>query len=434
MADEIVVSSRNDAPSVYGTREEIRALASRMQVMLPNARLADWQKSGKYAAQAQESLDSALFRAAQICAYYRLVPGEDVHIIPFGNSFSVDIGVEAWKRAADRFCAARGITWHVFTEEMDEDELRQRRGDDYDPEDRGAVAYLWRSDKAQLYDMFGKESMTRGYGVWRKRARRNSKGRWEADPIQAHRTAQDVANRRALKMALKKEFSLDALLSATPAEEQASIDALRRRIAVEEMSTALPMQSGETYEENGMLMAGNAHSAPKQAPVTPEPSNGCKSPENRQNRAQAADERLPQTLDDVDELDFDDIPDAQAANAAAQAAVERVWVQLRGKKDRCAQMVHRLRQLESGRKCSAKQYGFLVGLVDGITQDGAHRAILHLFTGHPVDKERRLSASVASKLIGSLKEDGPDYWPAGVECVRQLWRMVQEEMGQGALL
>lgn len=244
-----------DAPAVFGSREEIKAVADRMRIMLPSARLQDWQLNEKYRAAAERNLEESLYRAAQMCVFYRLVPGEDVHLIPFNNGWAVDMGIETWKKAADRYCAQHGITYHLHTVEMPVVELRDRRGENYDPDDVGAIAYLWRSDKAQVYEIFGAEStMTKGYGVWAKKAHWDkNKNQWNADTIPAQRCKEDVARRRAMKMALKAEFSLDSLLAATPAETRDSLKSLEQRLQAAERTEALPAPRRYDVDDEGLF-------------------------------------------------------------------------------------------------------------------------------------------------------------------------------------
>jgi hypothetical protein len=139
---------------------------------------------------------------------------------------------------------------------MPKDELRQRRGDLYDPEDAGAIVYLWRSDKAQVYQIFGaEEAMTKGYGVWAKKAKLDKlTNSWKPDTIPAQRAKEDVAQRRAIKMALKIEFSLDSLLAATPSEESVGLEILSQRIHDAEMDQALPAARHYVVEEDGDIL------------------------------------------------------------------------------------------------------------------------------------------------------------------------------------
>ncbi len=278
---ELAMARQFDAPAIFGSRDEIKAVADRMRIMLPSARLQDWQLGEKYRAAAERNLEESLYRAAQLCVFYRLVPGEDVHLIPFNNGWAADMGIETWKKAADRYCSLHNITYHIHAIDMPVDELRVRRGDNYDPDDVGAIAYLWRSDKAQVYEIFGAEAaMTKGYGVWAKKARLDKvKNIWQPDTIPAQRTKQDVARRRAMKMALRAEFSLDSLLAANPQEERANLTTLEERVAAVEMDRS-PMYRTESATEDGLFYTipanGRGHTQEPSRPgikivVQPEP-------------------------------------------------------------------------------------------------------------------------------------------------------------------
>lgn len=205
-----------EAPKSFGSNEELSAIIERMKALIPVEVNADDLVKAK-------NLDNSYLKAAQLAVFYRLIPSIDIHIIPFGSNFSVDIGVAGWQKAADRFCSLHRITYHAHYEAMTEQELKARRGQDYTPEDVGAICYLWRSDKASAYAIFGgdnpKEALTKGYGSWAKKARFDKyKKEWYPDSIPVQRTKEDVARRRSLKAALKAEFSLDSLLAAAPNE------------------------------------------------------------------------------------------------------------------------------------------------------------------------------------------------------------------------
>jgi hypothetical protein len=246
-----------DAPAAFGSRGEIQAIADRVKIMMPSARLQEWQLEAKYKAAAEASLTSALYKVAQLAVFYRLLPGEDLHILPFGNLFVVDIGIDAHAKAADRYSRLLRITYHVAIQPMPIDELKARRGDQYESADRGAIARLWRSDKAQAYELLGLDAMTTGYGIWRKKAQWDKKKQeWQEDQIPAHRTPQDVADRRARKMVLSNEFSLDALLAATPAEEQRNLYELEREIQhiQRDRTTLAPQPHTVEYDDDGLLL------------------------------------------------------------------------------------------------------------------------------------------------------------------------------------
>lgn len=220
-----------EPPKAFGTNEEVQAIIERMEALIP----VKMDESDRRNTGLMKNLGNAYLKAAQLSVFYRLVPGVDVHLIKFGQDFAVDTGVSSWQKAADRYCALHNITYHAIYEEMPADELRKRRTDKlYTPNDVGYICYIWRSDKQAVYQMFGsgdpekmKLYLTKGYGHWAEKAKWNqSKQQWTPDEIPAQRTKHDVARRRALKAALKAEFSLDSLLAAAPNETREMLSLL----------------------------------------------------------------------------------------------------------------------------------------------------------------------------------------------------------------
>lgn len=402
-----------DAPAVFGSRDEIKAVADRMRIMLPSARLQDWQLGDKYRAAAERNLEESLYRAAQLCVFYRLVPGEDVHLIPFNNGWAVDMGIETWKKAADRYCAQHGITYHLHTVDMPVDELKERRGENYDPDDAGVIAYLWRSDKAQVYQIFGAESaMTKGYGIWAKKARWNKKdNKWDADTIPAQRAKQDVARRRAMKMALRAEFSLDSLLAANPAEVQSNLRSLEQSIRNVEMDHALPAPRRYDVDEDGIY----AVETPRQPQPQPEPEDG--------DFADA----------DLEHL-FDDDAPAEAATPDAAPDYAVMAEKLTGNAHTLAKWAKGI-HLNSDGPASEKQYNFLAGTLDALTGvQGSHNRILGVFVGHAVDKTNPPGARLAKLLLDYLlkerktevggKEPNPNYRQDVADSIVAIWNTV----------
>jgi hypothetical protein len=385
---------RGDAPLAFGTRDEIQSIAERIRVMLPSAHLSDYQMKRADRAQLQKVLDESIYRAAQLSVFYRLVPGEDVHVIPFGNNWAVDMGIETWKKAADRYCAQHGITYHIHTETMSDEELRARRGEQYDPKDVGVVAYLWRSDKAEVYQIFGaKESMTRACGVWAVKAKQ-VQGEWKADQIPTQRSKQDVAKRRAMKAVLKLEFSLDSLLAATPAEVRSNLDALNMTVRAEERRTALPASRRAEIDEDGFVV------------VEPTPAR-----RNTQDiefvvvDSESIDENAP----DVDEIEApgeaqDDVQDKDPYAVDYRALAAKLQG-LQGKFVDWARQAH----ADSHGPASKEQYRYLVGILNTITGDKeSHRLILGVMTGRHTDSDNTPGVKLAGKLIEWLAETTKD--------------------------
>ena len=410
---------RPQAPAAFGSRDEIQAIADRISVMLPSARLEDWQLKRDDRAALQKKLDESIYRAAQLSVFYRLVPGEDVHVIPFGNNWAVDMGIETWKKAADRYCSLHGMTYHIVTEEMSVEELKERRGTDYHPNDCGMVAYLWRSDKKDVYEIFGaKQSMSRAAGIWRQHATQKKDGKWLADTIPSQRSKQDVAKRRAMKAVLKLEFSLDSLLAATPDQVRDSVSGLDSRLKSEERRTALPAPRVE-YDEDGL--------------------------DFDYPRAQRTDRRDLKFIvvdeDGVIEHDAgaEEMPeppqnDTEAQSDAVEAAVDYLALgkRLQGMQAQFATWTRQAHANSNG-AASVDQYRFLVGTLNRITGDKeSHRLLLGAMLGRHVDSSNTPGIYAVTKLLEWLTESSvdeitgdsirnPHYRADYVECVREMY-------------
>jgi hypothetical protein len=390
------VARQFDAPAIFGSRDELKAVADRMRIMLPSARLQDWQLKPAYQAAAERNLEESLYRAAQLCVFYCLVPGEDVHLLPFNNGWAVDMGIETWKKAADRYCSLHGITYHLHPIEMPVDELRARRGENYDPDDVGAIAYLWRSDKAQVYQIFGAEAaMTKGYGVWAKKARQNKTTKvWEPDTIQAQRSKEDVARRRAKKMALRAEFSLDSLLAANPQEARANLDTLERRVVAVEMEQS-PIYRTEQATDDGLFytISGktNGHRGAREPSgrdiefvVQAEPEEDADAPDLDDPR----DEDVPALEPPPVALDYSAVAGKLTGNAATLVD----WA--------------KSKHAGSDGPATAKQYQYLAGVLDKITGImGSHGDLLGILIGRAVDSANPIGIQLAKLLLDYLVKE-----------------------------
>lgn len=414
---------RADAPAAFGSRDEIKAIADRISVMLPSAHLSDWQLKQSNRHEFEKALNESVYRAAQLCVFYRLVPGEDVHVIPFGNSWAVDMGIETWKKSADRYCSLHGITYHIHTEEMPEQELRERRGENYHPDDYGMVAYLWRSDKKDVYDIFGaKQSMSRACGIWAKKARYNkSKSEWQEDNIPTQRSKQDVAKRRAMKAVLKLEFSLDSLLAATPAEVRQNIHYLETDIRNEQMRRAVPDSRRVEIDENGFVI---------------EPSNGHTIDDVQFVVAEESDVEDAPDVDEIQESAQDATDDAQDADSDAVDYIA-LAKRLTGTAASFAAWTKKT-HLNSNGPSSPEQYRYLVGVLNAITGDKtSYRALLGVMLGRHVDSSNRPGINLTSKLLEWLVADhvdevtgekvaNPQYRADYSDCVKAIWQTISE--------
>lgn len=411
---------RSDAPAAFGSRGEIQTIADRIRVMLPSAHLSDWQLKQGNRGELQKNLDESVYRAAQLCVFYRLVPGEDVHVIPFGNNWAVDMGIETWKKSADRYCAQHGITYHIVTEEMSEDELKERRGENYHPDDYGMVAYLWRSDKAGVYEIFGaKQSMSRAAGVWAKKARYiKGKNEWQEDNIPTQRSKQDVAKRRAMKAVLKLEFSLDSLLAATPAESRENVRAIESRLRSEEQRRAVPNTHQPQWDEDGCFVV----------------NDGSQQAINGVQFVVAEESEEPDVDEMADVAKHDNEESADEATSDDNARVDYVALakQLTGTAAHLVAWTKKT-HLNSNGPATVEQYRYLVGVINAIAgSKEAYRPLLGVMVGRHVDSTERPGIGLAAKLLEWLvaehkdevtgeKIANPMYRDDYARCIQEIW-------------
>lgn len=418
---------RADAPAVFGSRDEVKAIADRISVMLPSAHLSDTQMKRADRDELQKTLDKSIYRAAQLCVFYRLVPGEDVHVIPFGRTWAVDMGIETWRKAADRYCSLHGITYHIHTEEMSLDELKERRGADYHADDCGVVAYLWRSDKKDAYEIFGaKQSMSRAAGIWAKQSKwikpfEGKAGYWQEDNIPTQRSKQDVAKRRAMKAVLKLEFSLDSLLAATPAEVRQNVQYLESDIRHEEMRRAVPNDRRPEIDEDGFIVV-----------EATKPRHASQDVEFvvADDEEPDVDELFDQEDDMADTL-IDDSPEPEGIDYRSLARI------LTGAELSFVQWTKRIHGGNGG-PASIDQYRYLVGVLNSITGDKtSYRLLLGVMVGRHVDSSQPPNVYVCSKLLEWLVEfrkdevtgakvKNPAYRADYVETVKAIWQTVSE--------
>lgn len=407
---------RYNAPAAFGSNEEINAIVERMEVLFPNVTLSDWQLKPENRAEAERDLRNAYFKAAQIAVFYQLVPGIDIHIMTRGGKFIVDIGLESWRKAADRQCAMMRISYHIHTELMTPEEVKARRGANYMPGDVGATATLWRSDKEGAYARFGEDSMTKASGAWVEKASWNKYTKeWTPDTIPNQRTKQDVAERRAIRAVLKKEFSLDSLLAATPAEIQQNLRYLEKDIRHKEEYRAVPDTRRTEVDENGFIV------------IEPTPR-----PTVHDVEFVVADE------DDMPEPDVDEIVIEQPQGDATDKGVDysALVKKLSGTAASFASWT-KSKHLASNGPASVEQYRFLVGLLNGITGDKqSYRDLLGVMTGRYVNSEDRPGVAMVAKLLEWLRVDyvdevtgekiaNPQYRADYAAAIKDMWQTIK---------
>lgn len=426
MTSNAIQKFQYQPPQAFGSNEEVNAIIERMEALLP----IDLGASPE--ASLVKALNNSYLRAAQLSVFYRLIPGTDVHIIRFGKTFSVDIGVEAWKKAADRYCSHHRITFHAHYEALSLEEIKARRGKDWTPQDVGYVCYLWRSDKAEVYKIFGgnnpKEALTKGYGHWAEKARwDNNKKEWYSDTIPVQRTKEDVARRRALKAALKAEFSLDSLLAAAPDEVSQALTYLNTEAETAKISPII-QRPEVILDENGFVVT-SPRSQPEEPPY--------------------------------DEYDYDDVIDAEAEiveepEATLEEAFDPAIVKeylavsksLTGMASTLRDWSRRMHN-ESQGEAHLIQYRILVGEVEKLIGKDNHHYLFGVLLGRAVHSENRPGEKFVRLLLSQIQEEvnvlGDDGKPTKdkkgrnvkevnssynqktVEAIRETWRQANPQ-------
>lgn len=194
---ETTAVTKPQPTELYGHTKQIVALADRMRNMIPGAASAP---------------SITIWKAAQISHMHKLDPfSGDIYVYPAYKGCSddewiVDVGVAAWRRAAQR-----QAKYHAKPEVLSDEEAKQRIGEHYTPGDVGVRCTLYRLDVARECKELGiPYEPTVAYGFFRQKARYiKSKSTWISDQLANTETKEDKATKRAEKKALKIAFSLD---------------------------------------------------------------------------------------------------------------------------------------------------------------------------------------------------------------------------------
>jgi len=97
------------------------------------------------------------------------------------------------------------------------------------------------------------------------------------------------------------------------------------------------------------------------------------------------------------------------------------------------------RDHDSGADCTPQAYGYLAGVIDGITQPDAHKDVLQLLLGHRIDHDHRPAAQLVDGLLdwlpktkgrGIKKQLNPSYRPDYASCIARLHETVMRGKGQ----
>lgn len=236
-----------------GDRSEILAVRGRLLSMMPGAAAFP---------------DPVLWAAAQLAVAYRLDPfNGEIYIAKMGvervgndwvEKYAPIIGIKGFR------ALARRQSHYVIEQpvrELDADEVKRYRGEEYDPEDVGVEIRLFRLDIAgqcQRLNIPYYPTVARGF--WRKKAKAKKDRQGEivaytADSIPETWTRHEVAEKRAEKAAIVKAFDLRVPVE-TLADESFDFDVeVERMIDDHDRAQAIPAQRDNVIvEEDGDVL------------------------------------------------------------------------------------------------------------------------------------------------------------------------------------
>lgn len=231
-------------PALYGEDVQIASLVRRVRKLIKGAEAAP---------------DAIIWRGCQIATMHHLdIFSGDIWIYPAyegckDDEWIVDVGVSAWRRAAQR--QAKYTT--AFTV-LSPEETKARIGETHTPEDVAVECKLYRLDVARECKELGiPYEPVVSYGFWRKNARKKRNGEYMADQLANTETKADKAQKRAEKKALRIAFSLDypdeRLLDVEQNQWRVA-DELQRLAGQEERSRQAPAKPEIRREENGDIL------------------------------------------------------------------------------------------------------------------------------------------------------------------------------------
>jgi hypothetical protein len=227
---KLEIASKTDSVqplAVYGEDLQIASLVRRVRKLIKGA---------------EKAPDATIWRGCQLATMHHLdIFSGDIWIYPAydgckDDEWIVDVGISAWRRAAQR--QAKYTT--VFTP-LSPEECKAKIGADWTAEDVGFRCDLYRLDVArECKELSIPYTPTTAFGFWRKNARWSSKqNKFIADQLANTETKEDKAQKRAEKKALKIAFTLDYpdervvdLDSKAIADTQWSVQAEERRTAL----------------------------------------------------------------------------------------------------------------------------------------------------------------------------------------------------------
>jgi len=238
-----IAETKPQPTALYGNSDRITALANRMRHMIPGA---------------TDAPDHAIWKAAQIAHLHKLDPfSGDVQIYsvyknPRPDQWIVNVGISAWRRAAQR-----QSRYQCQFREMAPEEL-QALNYQYHPDDVGIECSLYRLDVARECNELGiPYEPARAVGLYRNQAYFVKGDGWKPDQIPNTETPRSVAQRRSEKKALKIAFSLDYPEEGTLPDTDTQweiVDDIEERVQREEKVRAPLHREEPNREEDGDLL------------------------------------------------------------------------------------------------------------------------------------------------------------------------------------
>lgn len=206
-------------PVLYGADEQIAALVRRVRYMIPGA---------------SDAPAEIIWKGCQLATLHQLdIFSGDIWLYPAyegatnADHWIVDVGIAAWRRAAQR----QALYTCQFVE-LTPEECQVRIGADWTAEDVGYRCDLYRLDVARSAKELGiPYTPVSGYGFWRKKSRKTRSGGVLADQLAHTETKADKAQKRAEKKALKQAYHLDF-----PDEQPLALDAQGQWVVVEQIA------------------------------------------------------------------------------------------------------------------------------------------------------------------------------------------------------
>ena len=243
----------------YGSRDDLELLSNRFLLFF-NVPEAD---------RAKPDAKSAALTAAQLTIRFGLTPRLHILIVKRGGTYQAEETLEAWKDAARKAGQMGRFLWDIQTRPMEPEEIKARTHapSRYTPQDHGYWARVIRFDLAREYKEIGLPyDPPWAAGFWRAEAYEEKKwddtrrtyvptGKWTPDTIPNQRGPEDVAERRAIRAALKRTFSLIQLDDLTEAQRiQRARAYMETQMAPEppdDRGEWLPMDRDIPYEPDG---------------------------------------------------------------------------------------------------------------------------------------------------------------------------------------